>query len=267
MLAMNIAACLVGLAAYLTIAVPRWRSEALRRYLICGLALVLLATALAGLRVEGAARWATIGPLTLQVSLIVVPVMLVLFARASSKAGAAGLCIAALALAMQPDRGMAGALAASLAVLAAFRPDRVTLIALVAAISGFAVTLARPDKLPAVPFVDQVFYSSFAVHPLAGAAVLIGTCLLIGPALMRLREAGGRDAALAFGAVWLAIAIAAAIGNYPTPVVAYGGSAIVGYFLSLAVLRPVPASLGARQPGSIAIDGRGDERSLSASLA
>ena len=45
----------------------------------------------------------------------------------------------------------------------------------------------------------------------------------------------------AFGAVWLAVILAAALGNYPTPLVGYSGSAILGYLLSLLGLPPRPA--------------------------
>ncbi len=41
---------------------------------------------------------------------------------------------------------------------------------------------------------------------------------------------------LACGACWAAIVVAAAVGAYPTPVVGYGGGAILGYFLCLAAL-------------------------------
>ena len=37
-----------------------------------------------------------------------------------------------------------------------------------------------------------------------------------------------------FGIAWLAVAVFAIIGNYPTPLVGYGSSAILGYFLSAA---------------------------------
>lgn len=267
MIAMNAAAVLVGLAAYATVAGPQWRIERVREWILPLLGSVLLATALASVPVAGAARWLAIGPLVLQVSLLLLPAMLVLFAGAPSAGGVIGLAIAASALALQPDRAMAGALAAGLAVLAVRRRERLTLTALAAAVAAFAVTLVRPDRLPAVPFVDQVFYSAFDVHLLAGAAVLIGTGLLLTPALVRARQAEGRDAAATFGALWAAIAVAAALGNYPTPVVGYGGSAIVGYLLSLAVLRPVAKRAGARRAGAVPAGDDGDGRSLSASLA
>jgi hypothetical protein len=46
----------------------------------------------------------------------------------------------------------------------------------------------------------------------------------------------GRPEALAFAAVWLAAICAAALDNYPTPVVGYSGAAVLGYVLSLAGL-------------------------------
>jgi hypothetical protein len=53
---------------------------------------------------------------------------------------------------------------------------------------------------------------------------------------------------LVFGAVWMAAVLAAALGNYPTPVVGYGGSAIVGYLLSLGLLPARRAGLAVQVP-------------------
>lgn len=237
--AINLAALVVGFAAYATIVLPRWRLGAARHVVLPALGLALLATALLGAPVEGAARWLALGPLNLQVSLIVLPAMVVLFARRPDSAGAAGVAIAALALALQPDRAMATALLAGLAAVALSRRERPVVIALAAAAASFAATLMQPDNLPATPFVDHIYYSAFAVHPAAGLGLILGSLLLLVPAL------AGRAPGLAFGAVWLAIVAAAAVDNYPTPLVGYGGSAIVGYLLSLSLM-----SRAARAEGS-----------------
>jgi hypothetical protein len=61
--------------------------------------------------------------------------------------------------------------------------------------------------------------------------------MLLVPAIIGWRtNPAGRLPAAVFGAVWLAIILAAALGNYPTPVVGYGSSAIIGYLLSLTAL-------------------------------
>lgn len=200
-------------------------------------AAALLATALAGTSVDEVTRWVRFGPLLVQPSLVLLPAMVVALARSRSWPGAGAIVIAAGALALQPDRGMAGALTVAVGGLALARRDRVTGLAAAAALAAFAVTLGRPDTLPAEPFVEGVIASSFAGGMLAGLAAAAGLMLLVVPAAMgMLREPGSREAHLAFGAIWVGVVTAAALGNYPTPIVGYGGSAILGYCLSLAAL-------------------------------
>jgi hypothetical protein len=246
--ALGVGLTLLGLFGGALFAERSWTSAA-----IAAMAGALLATALSGDSVEGATRWVRLGGLSLQPSLILLPVMLVAFARSRNELATAGI-VAAAALAIQPDRAMAGMLAAGLAVLAVLRPDRLVLAALGASLAGFAVTLARPDRLPAAAHVEGVLYSSFEVHLLAGLAVILGLALLLVPAVIGwFRDPAGRDQYAAFGAVWLAAILAAALGNYPTPLVGYGASAIIGYALSLVAL-PKPAGFR-RGAGSLAATG------------
>lgn len=200
------------------------------------LTLPLLGTALTGISAEGASRWIFLGPLSVQVSLVVLPAIIVLYARSPDRLGGVAIALAALALALQPDRAMAGALAAGMAAILLTRPDRLSALAFAAAAAGFAVAMLQPDALPAVPYVDRILYTAFDVHPAAGAAVLGGCFLILCPALPALSRHGDRSALMAFAACWAAVIAAAAIGDYPTPLVGYGGSAILGYLLSAALL-------------------------------
>ncbi len=236
-LGINVGALVLGLAmlALLDRFIPsgrRWVSGA-----ILTMASILLVTALLGDSVNGVTRWVSVGGLALQPSLILLPVMLVAFARCRSMLTTAGMIATAITMAIQPDRAMAGMLAVGLAVLVVMRPDRNILAALGASIVGFATTLVRADTLPAAPYVDHIASSSFDVHPVAGAAVLGGSILLLVPAIMCWRrDPANRATYSVFGAVWLTGIAAAAFGNYPTPIVGYGGSAIIGYALSLLAL-------------------------------
>jgi hypothetical protein len=252
-LAINAAALAIGLLAVGA------SSEAGRLWrvpggggLAVGLASLLLLTALFGVSADGATRWVSIGGTALQPALILIPVVALTFARARDSASLAAVLIAAVALALQPDRAMAGALAAGMAALALARPERQVLVALGASLAAFAVTLARPDSSPAVPFVDQVYFSAFAIHPLAGLAVVGGAALMLVPAITGFVLHHPHRATFAvFGAVWLGVILAAALGNYPTPLVGYGGSAILGYLISLIGLPPgraVPTEAGTRKP-------------------
>lgn len=258
-LMINAGALAFGLVAlaFLTLADRRGHLPAGPASLLLGLA--LLAVSVWGVSVGGVTRWVALGPLIIQPAMMFVPLLVVLFARSRDALSLAGVTFAALALALQPDRGMAGALAAGLVVVALLRPDRQTLVGAAVALIGLAAALARSDPSPAMPFVDQILFSAFSVHPLAGAAVVLGSALLVLPALAARRMGGPEQVAcIAFGAVWAAIILAAALGNYPTPLVGYGGSAIVGYLLSLVVFpRRLAGRAGAPAEASPQPDGDG----------
>ncbi len=242
MMLMNLIALALGLLLLSTTSMLRSFLPAPdTRSLSLLLSLLLLATALAGLTVDGATRWIRLSGLSIQPSLILLPLILLWFVRRASPASLLAVLLSALALALQPDRAMAGALAAGLLALALTRPGRVTLFALAAAVVGFVATLAQPDVQPAMPFVDQILWTAFALHPLAGIAVLGGAALLVVPGLVLVaRGAGDRPLGAVFAATWFAIVLAAGLGNYPTPLVGYGGSAILGY---LACLWGLPRSM------------------------
>lgn len=236
-LLVNLAALALGTTAWLAFTRTARSSLVGAGTTVFMLAVLLMLTALFGAESEGASRWVSVGSLNLQVSLVVLPVMVVLYARRPDGLGTVGMALAALALAAQPDRAMAGVLLAGLSVLALAKRSRLPVMATVAALLGFGWTLLVPDTLPAVPYVDRILYTAFDVHPLAGLAVVIGATALIMPGVVgALRVVGERSPLLTFGGCWLGVVIAAALGNYPTPLVGYGGGAVLGYLLSVALL-------------------------------
>jgi cell division protein FtsW (lipid II flippase) len=249
-LIVNALSLVMGLALFAVIPQSTQGSRAAGG-VVLALGVMLLATAMFGVSSEGASRWVRVGGVSLQISLVVLPALLVLFARSSGFLATTGIVLAALGLGLQPDRAMAGIMAAALAVLALYRQERQVVLALTVAGVSFAVTLLRSDSLPAVPYVDQILYTSFEVHPLAGIAVLGGALLLIVPALAGFwMDSTNRAAHAVFGLVWLGMVVAAALGNYPTPVVGYGGSAILGYALSLSFMPVEARSTAVAKAGS-----------------
>lgn len=248
-LVMNGAALTLGLLIVAALARTPRPGRVGRGAIGLALAAALLLVGLLGVSADGATRWISVGGLVLQPGLFLIPALALAFARSSDRISLLAILVAAAAVALQPDRAMAGALVAGMAGLALARPSRAALAALAAAAAAFAVTLVRADASPAMPFVDQIFYSSFSVHPLAGAAVLAGAALMLVPALIGVARDQDRRAVYAtFGAVWLAVILAAALGNYPTPLVGYGGSAILGYLISLVALPPrTGVSVGAER--------------------
>ena len=234
-LLVNAAALAIGFLLF-ALALPlEHASRRTRAFVTLALAAALLLATLLGRSAEGATRWLQLGGLTIQPSLILLPLLAVNFARTRDILSTAGVAVAALALALQPDRAMAAALAAGMLALVVKQPNRHGFIALAASLAAFAVTMVRPDTQGAMPYVDQIFYTAFGVSPVAGLAIVVGAVLLPMPGLVGLRGHDPSTCAV-FAAIWLAIVIAALVGNYPTPLVGYGGSAIIGYVLSLAAL-------------------------------
>ena len=95
----------------------------------------------------------------------------------------------------------------------------------------------RSDHVPPVPFVENVVQSAFKFDPLAGVATVAALAVMMIPAAIGIVIERDDVAAFAvFGATWLAVIAFAIAGNYPTPLVGYGASGIVGYCLSSALL-------------------------------
>lgn len=233
-LVVNLAAFVLGATIWLRLGprlASRWNGG-----VVVALTAPLMATALFGVTIDGASRWVNVGPLSVQMSLIVLPAIIVLYARSTDAIGTAGILTAAFALAAQPDRAMAGVLVAGMMAVLVVERSRLSGLALIGAVFGLGVTMLRPDALPAVPFVDRILYTAFDVHVLAGLGVVVGCCILLTPALDAVRPGPERPVLLAFGASWAALIAAAALGNYPTPLVGYGGSAVLGYLFSVALL-------------------------------
>ncbi len=233
-LAMNVAALVIGIAAVPLIALISSKASLSQRATGLALSAALLLTGQFGMEADGATRWFALGPFSIQTSLVVLPLVAINFSRTRDTVSTAGIILAALSLALQPDRAMAGALAAAMLILAIMRPGRAVLVALAASLCGFIAALSQADTLATAPFVDQILWTAFAVNPLAGLAVVAGSILLIVPAITGwMRGHDDRPTYAVFGAIWAAIISAAALGNYPTPLVGYGGSAILGYLLCM----------------------------------
>jgi hypothetical protein len=255
-LLVNLVALLLGTAAWFALR----RAAALRTgragMAVLALALPLLLTALFGVTAEGATRWVSIGPVSLQASFLLMPVMMVIYARRPDEAGTGGIVIAALALALQPDPAMAGALSMGLLALVFSKGGRLPVIAAAASLLALGWAMIRGNAQHATPFVDSILDIALNVHPLVGSIVLLGSVAVIAPALLA-RAAGDRPALFAFGGCWAGTLVAAALGNYPTPLVGYGGSAVLGYLLSVALLPPgARETRPAKSSSTRTLDGR-----------
>jgi cell division protein FtsW (lipid II flippase) len=200
---------------------------------ICiGGALLLVGTLLLGPEVEGVRRWLALGPVLLQPGLVVLPLMLAVFSRSPNGLATVGIATAVVVLALQPDRALSSALAAGLFVLLTLERRPSTGVIFLVALGASVATFLQPDALPAVEHVEGVYADALSSGIAESILVFVGTGLLLLPGWFAFHSAADQRARLAaFGAFWVVVVMAAAVGDYPTPLLGYGPSAILGHFL------------------------------------
>lgn len=203
---------------------------------------ILLLTAIFGDEASDGRRWLSLGPMVIQPSLIGLPFLLVAFARSRDSMTTAGLILAAIALAMQPDQGMAASMVAALGLIALMAPDRRALMSLAVAALCFVAAVMWPVPKHTTSVMDGLLGAGTSTNLIAVLAALFGIVVLLLPTVFGFRR--GQKIPLpysVFGTTWLALILAPLLAEDFIPVVAYGGSAIVGYVWSILAL-PAEAS-------------------------
>jgi len=230
------------------------------------LALSLLAVAMFGQGIEGANRWLAIGPYVVQPSLILLPLVVICYARLNSVPSMVAVMIGAVAMALQPDRAMAGMLFLAVLTLNYLRPTNAKFMASIVCAVAFVSTMILPDRLTAVPFVDHILWTAFDIGLLMGIGLWLGCLALLAPVIF-LPPSRRTSTHWVFAACWCAVIAAAAMGAYPTPIVGYGASAIIGYFLSVAFVSAFGQTVPYHRSEMMCTDRQGDDISMDRTLA
>jgi hypothetical protein len=237
---MNFAALLIGLTALLAL---RAAAVLLPRpiywdWVLLGTSLLVPLTALFGVETDGVARWMVIAGLTTQPALTIVPPLAIAFAIRPSPVRAAAIGCAAVGVAMQPDSAAAAMLAlGSLAAVAGRKPTLAASTAAAAAAGALFIAWWTSPLLPPVAFVEQVLPTALGLGVITSFVAAVGLALVFLPALTS--DPCATQTRFAFAGVWLGAVLAALAGSYPTPILGFGGSAILGYVLSVGLLHPL----------------------------
>ena len=201
------------------------------------LALVLLAIfalpLLTGPRLDGVARWVPLGAVTLHAGMLTLPAMALL--AANDRAYGPLLLLSAGAVALsQPDLASVLALAFAAAGITLAAGDR--WFGLVAA-AGIIAALVMPSggELPPQPFVERVIVDAMRDSIPVGAALALA---LLASVLLTCRFTHrDRSVRFALAGTLAGFVAAALIGDFPTPLIGYGASAILGFALALGLRR------------------------------
>jgi len=190
----------------------------------------------------GVHRWITVGPLNLHAGAVCLPVLIVAFGGLDAfggKAQWAPLLLAvfvATLLLLQPDAAQATAFAGGAFTLLFANAQRARVAwaaALVIALLA-AWTWRRPDPLPPVPYVEGIVGLARQSGP--GWLLASIAALVLLPIPFFVSPSGSQSAVARALGVYLCICILAPFfGSFPVPLLGFGLSPIVGYFVGLAM--------------------------------
>ena len=240
----QLAAGLVLMSACMSasLAARRIRKPGRSAVLIGGAALLLLAGTCAHAGVQGVHRWISAGPLELHAAFIALPVLLMVLCairRAESDgrerwAFPFGGVIAAGLLLLQPDASQASAFAIAtvLILLERGRANPTSWATGAVVVGAAALTWSRPDTLDAVPHVEGIIH--LAANLGAGWAIASAVALALLPlSFLALAGGGQRPEGLALAAYFGIACVMPLVGPYPVPILGFGLSPLLGYFLAL----------------------------------
>lgn len=242
-LAMNIAATILGFVIWAVVRrlPPPSRPRTLALLTVASLAAILAPFASEG--VMGVYRWISIAGLRLHASAIVAPLIVLCVAAATRFSTALAISTIAVAiLALQPDAGQTTSLAAACAVVLltraeATRTQKLLSVGLLCAAS--AASFIRPDPLQPVAHVEEIFGIISSKGPGWAAAATLALLLLPAP-FFAAWQRHKQPLSLALGVYIAMTVLAPAWGTFPVPVIGFGASPILGYFIALALAAPRP---------------------------
>lgn len=246
----NLAAWAVG--TLLCLGLWRSRSSAGRSRwfdLAAVLTLAALAATLLVPGVDGVHRWVPLGPVRLHAAAVLLPLLLVAMQGLSQARGwwiSAGAAVGvAIVLLLQPDAAQATAFAAGCLVLLLplAKRDPPRLVCLLSLPLLAALAWLRRDPLAPVPYVEGIVGLAAGLGAGWGVAAVLSLLVLPLPFFHAGRGAAKR-AGLALGTYVAITVLAAFLGNFPVPVMGYGVSPILGYFVGLGLLMRAAPSGG-----------------------
>jgi cell division protein FtsW (lipid II flippase) len=234
----NLAAAAVGLLLFALIRSSVGPANRSRWYLAAAVSITAILFTFVAHGLDGVHRWVYAGGLGLHAAAIVAPVIIACVATAPTRRAAIAIAIAtAILLVLQPDAAQATSFAAGCGLI--FIRDsrfgkRARAAVLIALIACAIVSIVRVDPLHPVRYVEGIVNIVSARGP-AWALLAIVTLLLL-PVPFVLSWARRRQALSLALAVYVAmVTIAPAWGTFPVPIMGYGVSPILGYFIALAL--------------------------------
>lgn len=187
---------------------------------------------------EGVHRWVSVGPMQLYVSVIVVPVIIInlwsLLQEGKIMIAMISIMCVSVILTLQPDASMMTAFSVSSIILSWNKIKKFLRFLVTVFLGGLTVvTWIFLDGLEPVPYVEGIFKMVIDMGILGLILGVISLAVLIIP-FVAFPPKKNKIVSICFGIYFIIILISNVFGNFPVPLMGYGISPIIGYFISIA---------------------------------
>jgi len=202
------------------------------------LASILLATTFLSEGIEDTFRWIQIGPILINVSPIIIPILLYNYSKfegISSFKSLLPVIIVFFILLFQPDASQ------SLALLFGLLPyfygkikEKTTMLVGVVSVILSMTTWLQPDTLMPVPHVENIFLLIYELRPFGEVLIISSILFMFAPIIY----IGDFRDKLTFSVTfyYLGSLIATLFGHFPVQIIGAGASPVLGIFIALGLL-------------------------------
>jgi hypothetical protein len=243
---MNVVAVVLGLVAVRFLVPNLARFASKRPFVVAVVAFTLMTATLFDAGLDGVHRWLKLGPIRLHWGAIVTPILLLAIIVAGYRRKTLPvilMVVLGLALyALQPDAGQSTSLAAGVITFVAIQDKQFTtrFVLFVCAVMGASIAWLRPDPLHGLPMVEDIVAAAFAMHLGLGIGAVLTLGLLPVSALWLVFQSAQSRLRRLYGftlaAYFLTSILVVFFGEFPTPVLGFGMSPILGAMLGLGLL-------------------------------
>lgn len=189
------------------------------------------------LGIEGVHRWIAIGPINLYVSVIVLPIIIInlwsLIKNGNFMIAITSMICVSIILTLQPDASIMTAFTITSIILLWDKINPLSLTLLIVFLSSLSIfTWVFLDGLAPVEYVEGIFKLVSDMGIIWFILGVISLIIMIIPFLIFPPKKNKR-LSICFGIYFITILISTVFGNFPIPLMGYGVSPIIGYFISI----------------------------------
>lgn len=187
---------------------------------------------------EGVHRWVSVGPIQLYISVIVVPIIIInlwsLLQEGKIMIAMISIMCVSVILTLQPDASIMTAFSVSSIILTWNKIKNFFRFLITVFLGGLTVvTWIFLDELEPVAYVEGIFKLVIDMGIIGLILGVISLAVLIIPFLI-FPPKKNKIVSICFGIYFIIILISNVFGNFPVPLMGYGISPIIGYFISIA---------------------------------